>query len=488
MSKAMLDACDRLGMLVMDELSDMWERPKNINDYAMFFQENWETDVERMIAKDYNHPCVIMYSTGNEIQEVGTPKGAELNRRICEKIHSLDATRYTTNAYNGLLASLDYKMEISSDLRAKAAREKKGLNDIMGDWDNPLNSEILNASSIHPIMTQKIDEFMAPLDIAGYNYLTVRHEMDRAAKPNRIILGAETFPSEIAKLWKIVKQNKYVIGDMTWTGYDYLGEAALGLIRYEEDGQKEGVMYRSAYAGDVDLIGHRRPISYYREIVFGLRKDPFIAVERPEHFGKKAKKSQWAFEDSLASWTWVGFEGKSIVVDVYGDGDEVELFINEKSQGRRCIREDDAYTVKYQVTYEPGEIKAVLYRDGTSSGSYTLKSAEGKVELFAEVDREVLRADGQDISLITVGMKDKNAIINLQEKKEIYVTVEGAGILQGYGSADPVDTESFQSLVCSTFDGYVQAAIRSTSETGEIRVIFNTEGCEPLQVILRAEN
>ena len=148
LSKAMLDACDRLGMLVMDELSDMWEHPKNINDYAMFFPDCWEQDVERMIDKDFNHPCVIMYSTGNEIQEVGTPGGAELNRRICEKIRSLDPSRYTTNAFNGLLASIDYKMEISSALREKASREKKGLNDIMGEAVNPFQEEVLNASSV----------------------------------------------------------------------------------------------------------------------------------------------------------------------------------------------------------------------------------------------------------------------------------------------------------------------------------------------------
>ena len=485
LSKAMLDACDRLGMLVMDELSDMWEHPKNINDYAMFFPDCWEQDVERMIDKDFNHPCVIMYSTGNEIQEVGTPGGAELNRRICEKIRSLDPSRYTTNAFNGLLASIDYKMEISSALREKASREKKGLNDIMGEAVNPFQEEVLNASSVHPLMTAKIDEFMAPLDIAGYNYLTVRHEMDREEKPNRIILGTETFPSEIAQLWKIVRNNKYVIGDMTWTGYDYLGEAALGLITYEGEPPKSS-MYRTAYAGDIDLIGHRRPVSFFREIVFGLRKDPYIAVERPQYFGKKPKKSQWALEDSISSWTWKGYEGQPVIADVYGDGDEVEVLVNGRSMGRKPMGEKAGFAAKYQLEYEPGEIKAVLYRNGTVCGSYELKTADTVVELFSEEYTADLKADGQDIVFLTVGMRDRNGNINLQEEKEIRVCVEGVGVLQGYGSSDPAAEESYQSTVCHTFDGYVQAAVRSVGKEGMIRVTFSTDGCASLRIALRS--
>ena len=486
LSKAMLDACDRLGMLVMDELSDMWEHPKNINDYAMFFPDCWEQDVERMIDKDFNHPCVIMYSTGNEIQEVGTPRGAELNRRICEKMRMLDPSRYTTNAFNGLLASLDYKMEISAALREKASREKKGLNDIMGEAINPFQKEVINASSVHPLMTAKIDEFMAPLDIAGYNYLTIRHEMDREEKPNRVILGTETFPSEIAELWKIVRKNKYVIGDMTWTGYDYLGEAALGLITYDGE-QKEAGMYRTAYAGDIDLIGHRRPISFFREIVFGLRKDPYIAVERPQYFGRKPKKSQWAFEDSISSWTWRGYEKKPVIVDVYGDGDEVEVFVNDKSKGRRPMGEKFGFAAKYQLEYEPGEIKAVLYKDGTVCGCYELRTAEAEVELFAEECDTVLKADGQDIVFLTVGMRDKRGNINLQEKKEISICVEGEGILQGYGSADPAAEESYKDTVCHTFDGYVQAAVRSGKKAGKVKATFCAEGCKPLEIVVLTE-
>lgn len=256
MSRAMLDACDRLGMLVMDELSDMWTRSKNNNDYSMNFQDYWEKDVELLVAKDYNHPSVILYSMGNEIQEAGTAKGAELNRKINEKIKSLDNTRYTTNAINGMLAVMDSMGQIMSDIlgktpeemmaeAAKAAQQAQnegqeaekegagqneggsdGLNSMMGMMVGPM----ADAMASHRIMTEKTDEFVDAMDIAGYNYMTGRHEMEHQIRPNRIVLGTETFPADIVRLWSIVKNNKHVIGDMTWTGYDYLGEAGIGIF------------------------------------------------------------------------------------------------------------------------------------------------------------------------------------------------------------------------------------------------------------------
>lgn len=306
MSRAMLDACDRLGMLVMDELSDMWTRSKNNNDYSMNFQDYWEKDVELLVAKDYNHPSVILYSMGNEIQEAGTAKGAELNRRINEKIKSLDNTRYTTNAINGMLAVMDSMGQIMSDIlgktpeemmaeAAKAAQQAQnegqeaekegagqneggsdGLNSMMGMMVGPM----ADAMASHRIMTEKTDEFVDAMDIAGYNYMTGRHEMEHQIRPNRIVLGTETFPADIVRLWSIVKNNKHVIGDMTWTGYDYLGEAGIGIFYY--DGTVNFSSHwpdRVAYIGDINLIGYRRPISYLREIVYGLRKNPYIAVE-----------------------------------------------------------------------------------------------------------------------------------------------------------------------------------------------------------------
>lgn len=481
-SKELLDACDRYGMLVMDEFSDMWSCPKNRNDYASYFETDWEQDVTKMVEKDYNHPSVILYSTGNEIQEVGIHKGVEENRILTEKIRSLDPTRYITNGFNGLLAALDYEQTICAELREKAARENKGLNDIMGEALDIMDDEMIKGMEIHPMMTEKIDAFVENLDIAGYNYLTLRHEMDRQRKPNRVVLGTETFPSEIVQLWEIVKKHGYVIGDMTWTGYDYLGETGLGVISFE--GEKEKRIGRTAWCGDIDLTGKRRPISYLREIVYGIRKTPYIAVENPAHYGKKQIKSKWAFEDNLASWTWNGYEGKPIVVDVYSPSEEVELFLNGRSLGRKETGEKHGFTARFETMYEPGYLMIQAYDCGKESGREELFTAQEPIGLSVESDRAELRANGEDVAFVTVELLDRNGNVNMQAEKEIEVKITGPGIIQGYGNADPYFQGSYQRYLIPSFEGRVQAVVRAGMETGEIKMRFMASGCKTAEITL----
>lgn len=483
-SKELLDACDRIGMYVMDELWDMWNFPKNANDNAMFFPGTWKEEVRRMVEKDFNHPSVLMYSTGNEIPEVGRPSGSRMNRAISEEIRKLDPARYVTSAFNALLASIDYKMEISAAMRKKAASENKELNDLMGERESVVSGNFLKNAHVHPIMTEKIDEYMAPLDIAGYNYVTIRHEMDRETRPNRVIIGSETFPSEIAQLWEVVERNKHVIGDMTWTGMEHLGESNLQLMSYE--GEEDSRLKNSNGVGDIDLLGHRKQVSYYREIVFGLRRDPYITVERPEHYGRKLHRSAWAFEDSVSSWCWSGFEHQPVVVNVFGDGDEVELFVNGGSMGRKAIGEEKKYTASFRTVYEPGRIEAVLYKDGQVCGKHVLETVgEGK-KLYAEADRTVLTADGQDIAFVTVSLRDEQGRDDLQAADAVRVEVKGPGYLAGYGNADLNTDKRYSDPEWPMYDGYVQAAVRTTCDEGDITVTFTSEGYEPVTVLLQA--
>lgn len=481
--KTLLEVCDRLGMLVMDELTDMWNHPKEFHDHAFGFEQNWKMDVERMVAKDFNHPCVILYSTGNEIQEVGTPKGAEKNREISDKFHELDPYRYTTNGYNGLLASIDYKKELSRAIHEKGEREQKGLNDIMGDVNDITSGAFLEQSYKHSIMSERIDDFMETLDVAGFNYMMVRHEMDRFRKPNRLVLGTETFPKEIAKLWPLVKKYPYLIGDMTWTGYDYLGEAALGKITYENQPAPEE-KDRIASSGDISILGIRQTVSYYREIAFGLRKEPYLAVERPQFYGMQQNKGGWSFEDSLSSWTWRGFEGKPVIVDVYADAEEVELLINGASRGRKEIGREQEFAAKFEVIYEPGKVEAVSYKNGEVIGRYQVETADEEVQLCVQTDTLEIDAETQDVAYITVALKDASGRLNQQKIREISVSVEGAGYLLGYGNADPVMKGSYQDTTHRTYDGYVQAVVRSDGTKGEIAVTFRTEGCEEQKITI----
>lgn len=504
LSKAMLSACDRIGMLVLDELSDMWTQSKNNNDYANLFPMYWETDVERMVAKDYNHPSVIMYISGNEIQEAATAKGADWNRKITEKIHSLDDTRYVTVAVNGLLACMDHMGEImcsitgmtmeqmaemmSAQAQAQEGGSEAGVDAANGSTDL-MYGPMADAFAANAIVTDLLEEFTSVTDLTGYNYLTARHEMEAELYPNRVILGTETLPSDVVRLWKIVKENPHVIGDMTWTGYDYLGEAGSAVFYY--DGRR-GFMpnwpISVSYMGDMDITGYRRPMSYYREIVYGLREKPYIAVERVNHYGETPNKSAWMWKDEIASWTWKGYEGKPAIVNVYSNAEEVELFQNGKSLGRKQVNEENGYFASYETVYESGVLEAVSYQNGEENGRDRLQTADSNVELSVETDRRVLKADGMDLAYLTICLKDADGNVNMQEIEEVTVNVEGSGVLQGFGSANPATENQYDNLTWETYDGYLLAVIRAGEEAGEIKVTFTAAKCQEQIVTIEVES
>lgn len=333
MSRAMLDACDHLGMLVMDELTDMWNRGKNTYDFSDIFKEEAPKWIHHMVDKDYNHPSVVIYSVGNEIQEAGTKQGSWINRSLCNRFHELDATRFTTNALNGLNCAGKRLKVIMKEVIEKFGMDTQGNGS--GGGSNALNSFMSLMSgekgeffAKHPLVTEALEECAQSCDITGLNYLSGRYELEHELHPGKTVLGTETYPADIENLWEKVTKYPHVIGDFTWTGYDYIGEAGVGIFHY--DGKENFTSIypeRLGYIGDIDLIGNRRPISYFREIVYGLTNQPYIAVERMEHRGQTASKTAWMFKDNISSWTWKGHEGEKASVDVYSSGDEVELFL-----------------------------------------------------------------------------------------------------------------------------------------------------------------
>src|SRR5690625_4546791 len=498
LSKAMLRACDRIGMLVIDELADGWTRPKNNNDYTQAFIDHWQKDLEQMIAKDFNHPSVIMYIAGNEIQEAGSAKGAELNRILTEKIHKLDSTRYVSSAVSGLLASMDHMGEIISSItgmsmekmgeetKTEPSEEPEVGSDAVNSLANVLKGPLADAMATHPIMNELLDEFVDGVDVAGYNYLTARHEIEHNLNPNRVVLGTETFPSDIVRLWKIVEDNPNVIGDMTWTGYDYLGEAGAGVFYYDgRQGFMENWPISIAYLGDIDIIGNRRTISYFREIVYGLRNEPYIAVERLNRYGEAPSESAWIWKDELSSWTWNGYENKPAIVNVYSLYDEVEFFINGRSLGKKKAGRENGFNATYELLYEPGRLEAINYQNGKVVGKHMLQTAEDNVSLKVDVDRKILQANGEDLSYITISLVDDEGNENLHIKKNVTAVVEGKGALLGFGSADPETENSYQSDTWQTYDGKLLAVIRSTDEPGDITVTFTPEDGEESSVVIK---
>ncbi|WP_454320799.1 glycoside hydrolase family 2 protein [Streptomyces phaeoluteigriseus] len=486
MSKAMLDACDRLGMLVVDEAFDVWTFGKSEFDYSLNFPEWWERDIETMVAKDYNHPSVILYSIGNEIPEVGTPTGAAWGRKLAEKVRSLDPSRYVTNGVNGMLAVLA-DLAAMREQAQQQVDEGAGINTLMAS--DP--GDGMNRISSSELVTRRTAESFAVLDVAGINYAEGRYTLDKDLFPNRIIVGTETFPTRIDGNWRLVKQHGHVIGDFTWTGWEYLGEVGLGRPQYltpdtPRPTHTAAYPFLVAGCGDIDITGHRRPASYYREIVFGLRTRPYIAVRRPEHHGKTWGGGPWAWSDAISSWTWPGFEGAPVTVEVYSDADEVELFLDGQSLGRLPVGEEHQFRTEFETRYAPGELLAVAYREGIETGRTTLRSATGQVRLHAETDRQVIAAGGGDLAYVTLTLRDADGITHPQADRPVSVEVSGAGVLQGFGSANPETEERFDALRRHTYEGQALAVLRPTG-TGKIRLLATAPDCEAAEVVITVE-
>lgn len=486
MSKAMLEACDRLGMLVVDEAFDVWTSAKSEFDYSLNFPEWWERDIEAMVAKDVNHPSVILYSIGNEIPETGSPAGAAWGRKLAEKVRALDNTRYVTNAVNGMLAVMADLGALMQRSQEKAADDGKGINTLMADA-----GDAMNAISASGLVTHKTAESFAVLDVAGMNYAEARYALDKDLFPNRIILGTETFPTRIDGNWRLVKQHGHVIGDFTWTGWDYLGEVGIGRPQYltsdtHRPSHTAPYPYLVAGCGDIDITGHRRPASYYREIVFGLRAQPYLAVRRPQHHDRTYAGTPWAWSDTVATWTWPGFEGEPITIEVYGDADEVELLLDGRSLGRRPVGGKHRFRTEFDTAYEPGELLAIAYRDGAETGRHTLRSAIGPARLRAETDRRVITATGGDLAYITLTLTDPDGTLHTAADRPVRVDVSGAGVLLGFGSADPSTEERFDATERRTYEGRALAVLRPTGP-GKIRLLASAPECDPVEVLVTVE-
>ncbi len=492
LSKPMLDACDRLGVLVMDETFDMWEESKSDDDYALRFTAWWEADVEAMVRKDVNHPSVILYSIGNEIPEAGKPHGARLGRAIAEKIRSLDDTRLITQAVSGLLVG---GAELIDELRQGLAGgtsgtdERTGVNTAMTNLADHLNNLMVSET-----IARNSAETLSYLDVAGYNYMESRYELDRDLSPNRVIVGSETHPAAIDTLWAAVRKLPHVIGDFTWTGWDYLGEVGIGRTVYGEPDTSAGPAafmgeypWLTAWCGDIDVTGHRRPQSYYREIVFGLRADPYVVVRRPQFHGQPATGTPWHWSDAVSTWSWDGFEGRPVTVEVYADADEVELFVNGRTLGRRPAGAGHRYRTAFEAEFEPGLLEVVAWRDHEELGRMCLSSAAGPVLLDARADRTEISAQADDLAFVDLTLVDSRGALYSSADRRVRVEVDGPGVLQAVGSANPVSEEGFAGPTCTTFDGRALAVIRPTGE-GRITLTVSADDCDTQHVTVDARS
>lgn len=472
-SPALLRACDALGMYVMDEAFDMWNRCKSDSDYGLYFSEWWERDVEAMVRKDFSHPSVILYSVGNEIPEIGTEHGAKICHDICEKIRELDQERFTLASINGVFAAGDRMDEIMADLMAELSAESESdvvagnVNDFMTIMDSQMDRIV-----VHPAISERLEMACANTDIAGYNYMTARYEEDGKTYPNRVIVGSETYPPEIARNWELIKRLPYVIGDFTWTGWDYIGEAGVGIPAYHfgEGGFGAQFPCQLAYSGDIDITGFRRPASYFREVVFGLRKDPYITVQNPHRYGETLIKTPWVISDSMSSWTYPGMEGKPVMVELYAPGDTVELFVNGKSLGKKPAGSEASYQTFFETVYEPGILRAVSYENGRETGCMELSTA-GDVRRLALSSESVCTDEAEGTLIyVAVSWEDENGVTADCEEVLLTAEADGGAEIVGFGSGDPKPAYGYQEKQTKTFHGRALLILKKTDAKAPVTV------------------
>jgi beta-galactosidase len=468
-SPAFLDACDRHGMLIIDEAFDMWEKEKNPEDYHLHFKDWWQRDLDAMVLRDRNHPSVILWSIGNEIPERADAQGVAIAQKLTERIHQLDSTRPVTAAV-------------------------------------PFAFEGFMKTGKFPKWSEQ-DPAFKYLDVGGYNYMWNQYEKDHARLPERVMLGTESFPIQASEIWEIVERSPYVTGDFVWTGMDYLGESGIGAARLAPAPSRfpgapqapqtptippdadisfpAGTTFGgtdfpwfNSNCGDIDLIGNKKPQSYFRDVVWGRSKLE-MAVLRPLPEGRKEQYTAWGWFDELRSWTWPGQEGLPVTVRVYTTGDHVKLMLNGKEVGSAEVSSKSKLTAEFTVPYAPGELKAIALKDGQSIAELSFKTVGTPFRITLHPDRSTLKRDANDLSFVMVHVEDKDGNLVPDAVADMNFKVSGAGAVAAVGNANPKEMASFRQPHMQTYQGRCLVVLRPTGATGPIEVHAISENLQP---------
>lgn len=443
-SEKFLEACDRLGLLVIDEAFDMWKEPKNPDDYHLYFDNWWEHDLTSMILRDRNHPSVIMWSMGNEISERADSSGVSIMKNFRELISRYDTVRPLTLAVNEF-------------------------------WDHPGRSWDETAPAFS--MT----------DIAGYNYQWWQYEPDHVKYPDRVIMGTESVPVHAFQNWHLVERHPYVIGDFVWTAMDYLGEAGIGHTGCEgaEETQLMPYPWFNAWCGDIDLTGMKKPQSFYRDVVW-RRSNIEMAVHAPLPPGCRETVSYWGWPDERQSWTWDGYEGETLRVNVYSRYSKVKLELNGRVIGVREISDSTLLTASFDVPYEPGTIAATGWHNDLTGATVSLTTSGAAKEIRLRADRNSVYNDRNDLAFVIAELIDDKGNVVQADGIEVTFTISGPGGIIATGNAKPAGSVSFRQNHTTTFRGRCMAVIRPGSGTGNILLSADSPGLIPPEIIISA--
>jgi len=423
-SGSLLDACDRAGLMVIDEAFDMWNQPKTPQDYSRFFPADGEADLAAMIRRDRNHPCVIMWSIGNEIPERFDPAGAATARRLAGVVRAMDTSRPVTAAVNNI--------------------------------------------------SEKADPFFAALDICGYNYNPGGYEPDHRRVPGRIMFATETFPRDSHACWEKVLRNPWVIGDFIWTAWDYRGECAIGhtLAAGKAGTYLLGWPNVNAFCGDFDVCGFVKPQGLYRQVMWGARAAAILVDALP--VGGRSEPDYWGWRDELPSWTWPGLEGCPRTVRVYANGDRVRLLLNGQEVGVRDV--DAARVAAFEVVYRPGELVAEVLTRGRVTHQTRLVTAGAPARLVIRPEKPSLPRGSAHIGFFDLEAVDAEGNLVPDAGATVSLAVEGPGFLTAFGNGDPQNVGSVQQNTQRLWRGRALAVVRATDEPGVVTIRATSPG------------
>ena len=473
-SKALLAECDRQGMLVMDEYIDHWYIHKTEHDYVDYFNEWWHQDLTDMVEKDYNHPCVVLYSTGNEVSETAQKRGIALTKEMTDFLHGLDDSRPVTcgvNIFFNFLSSIGFgvysdekakkeaeRAEKAKQRGEKAAKKKAVGSQFFNNLAGLLGDEFMKrGATLHGCDVKTRDAF-ANMDIAGYNYGIYRYKHDLKKYPQRLILGSETFCNDAYKFRELAKQEPRLVGDFVWAGMDYLGEVMVGSWEYADYAETfdGGPGWVSAGSGRIDLTGKPLGEALYTRVALEADNGPYIAVCPVNHTGDRHSPSAWKMTNAMPSWSWTGCEERKANVEVYARAARVELVLNGHTVGSKTLKND--CLARFSIPYESGTLEAVSYDAADHEiGRCKLQSAGGTTRLTLDAEEPTVKPG--HLCYIRLRYTDENGITKPLVRGSIQVQVRG-GTLVGLGSACPFNKHSYLDSETDTYYGEALAIVR----------------------------
>lgn len=444
--KAFLDACDELGLMVIDEVFDMWEEPKVAGDYSKHFKAHWRDNMAGMIRQDRNHPSVIFWSIGNEIPEREKPRGAEIAAELRALILSMDRSRPLTAGINGPTGA-------------------KG--------------EITRRS----------------IDVVGYNYQLKHHASDHADYPDMVMMSTEQWAADIHDGWRLTEANPWMLGEFVWTGIDYIGEVGVGGTDLKPASDtldwKTFAIFLWDYpaftsgCGEIDILGLRKPQGLYRDVLWG-NSDLELLVHRPLPDGMAERRGPWSWYDELESWTWPGYEGKAITVRAYSSGDEVRLLLNGEEVARRSVAAPaEQLTATFELPYAPGELVAAAFRGGREIARKRLETAGAPARLRLRAERSDLAASPNDLGYIFAEILDADGRLVPDAQVPLVFSLEGPAIIKATGSANPRGIKSFMDPRTLTFHGTALAIVQPGGKPGRATLHVTSPGLESSALALR---